>query len=255
MVSKMFDLTDRVAVITGGGTGIGKSIAEGLARAGAHVVLCSRRIEKCKEASEEIKQKTDVKALACACDVTNKNDIRNMVKSVMDNFGRIDILVNNAGVSSNYHFLELTEEEWDKTINTNLKGVFLVSKAITEVMVEAKKGVIINIGSQLGETARACKAHYVTTKGGLKLFTKALAIDLAPYGIRVNNIAPGPVETELSRPTFSDPEAMSEVLTRMPLNRMGQPDDLAGAAVFLASDSASFVTGVTLYVDGGYLTR
>lgn len=248
-----FDLTGRVAIVSGGGTGIGKAIAQGLAEAGASIVLCGRRLEKCEEACREIAEKTGVRAFSHQCDISRKSEVENLVKNALDQFRRIDILVNNAGVASTYHVLELPEEEWDRVINTNLKGYFLCSQAVGRVMAERRRGVIINIGSQLGDVARPNKAHYLSSKGGVKMLTKALAVDLASYGIRANCIAPGPVETDMAAPILSDPALRNGFLSHMPLGRLGEPKDVAGAAVFLASDAASFITGVTLYVDGGYL--
>ena len=253
MKSSVFDLAKRVAIVSGGGTGIGRAIAVGLAQAGASVAVCGRRLEKCAEARDEIKAKTGITALAHSCDISKKGEVEKFVKRVLDHFGRIDILVNNAGVTSTYPFLELPEEEWDRVINTNLKGYFLCSQAVGRIMAKAGGGVIINIGSQLGDVARPSKAHYVTSKGGVRMLTKALAVDLASYKIRVNAVAPGPVETELAAPILSDPAIRATVLQRLPLGRLGQPEDVAGAVVFLASDAASFITGVTVYVDGGYI--
>jgi NAD(P)-dependent dehydrogenase (short-subunit alcohol dehydrogenase family) len=249
----VFDLRNRIAIVSGGGTGIGRAIAVGLAQAGASVAVCGRRLEKCEEARDEIKAKTGISALAHSCDISKRDEVDKLVRRVLDHFGRIDILVNNAGVTSTYPFLELPEEEWDRVINTNLKGYFLCSQAVGGVMANAEGGVIINIGSQLGDVAQPGKAHYVTSKGGVKMLTKALAVDLAPYKIRVNAVAPGPVETELAAPLLSDPAIRATFLQRLPIGRLGQPEDVAGAVVFLASDGASFITGITVYVDGGYI--
>ena len=251
-----FDLTDRVAIISGGGTGIGRAIAEGLAEAGARIVICARRFQKCEEACHEIQEKTGVKTLARRCDVSRKDEIETLVNDVLNEFGRIDILVNNAGATGNCHVLEITEEEWDRVMNVNLKGCFLFSQAVGRVMANAGGGVIINISSQLGDVARPNKSHYVSSKGGVKMLTKGLALDLASHGIRVNAVAPGPVdETELAAPLLSDPTVRAEVLERIPLGRIGLPADLSGAVVFLASEAAGFITGTTIYVEGGYLAR
>lgn len=248
-----FDLNGKVAIISGGGTGIGKGIAFGLAEAGATVILCGRRRSKCEEACHAIEQKTGMRAYAYQCDVADKKEIERLVNNVVQRFGGIHILVNNAGVCSDYHVLELPEEEWDRVIETNLKGCFLFSQSVGKVMVSGRSGVIINIGSQLGEVAKPNRVHYAAAKGGIKMLTKALAVDLAPYGIRVNAVAPGPVETEMAKAALADPDLKAKILERLPLGRVGQPEDIAGSVVFLASDAASFITGVTLYVDGGYL--
>ncbi len=246
-------MTDKIAIVTGGGTGIGRAIARGLAEVGANVVICARRAEKCTEAAKEIEAATGAKMDAFPCDVSNKREVEALVWTTAERFGRIDILVNNAGTTSTYPILELPEEEWDRVMATNLKGPFLCSQAVGRVMAENGGGTIINIGSQLGDAGRANRAHYVTSKAGIKMLTKALAIDLGKYGIRVNNVAPGPVETELAKVTLSDPALRTSILARLPIGRMGLPEDIAGAVVFLCSDAASFITGATFYVDGGYL--
>jgi 3-oxoacyl-[acyl-carrier protein] reductase len=251
----MFELKGKVAIVTGGGTGIGKAIALAFAEAGASVMVCGPQLRLCEETCLEIAGRFGSKAVACSCDVRVKAEIEATVHNVLDRLGRIDILVNNAGVTSNFHVLDLPETEWDRVIDTNLKGSFLFSQAAGRAMAQSGGGVIINIGSQLGEAARPNKAHYVSSKAGIRMLTKALALDLAPYKIRVNNVAPGPVETELAAPLLNDPVARSAILDRLPLGRIGQPGEVAGAVVFLASDSASFITGTTLFVDGGYLTQ
>jgi len=249
----MFHLKGKVAVVTGGGTGIGRAIAVALAEAGAGVVVCGLQLDQCEETCREISRNFGSKTLAHRCDVCEKAQIETLVDKVAAEFTRLDILVNNAGVTSNFHVFDLPEEEWDRVINTNLKGSFLFSQAAGRVMAQSGGGVIINIGSQLGEVARPNKAHYVSSKGGIRMLTKALALDLAAYGIRVNSVAPGPVDTDLAGPLLDDPVSRSAVLDRLPLGRIGQPSDIAGAVVFLASDLASFITGTTLFVDGGYL--
>jgi NAD(P)-dependent dehydrogenase (short-subunit alcohol dehydrogenase family) len=251
----MFELEGKVAIVTGGGTGIGRAIALALAEAGASVMVCGPRIDACEETCQEITNRFGSKTMASLCDVRVKAEIEATVHNVLDRLGRIDILVNNAGVTSNFHVLDLPETEWDRVIDTNLKGSFLFSQAAGRVMAQSGGGVIINIGSQLGEVARPNKAHYVSSKGGIRMLTKALALDLAPHGIRVNNVAPGPVDTELAAPLLKDPVARAAALSRLPIGRIGQPGDIAGAVVFLASDSASFITGTTLVVDGGYLAQ
>jgi NAD(P)-dependent dehydrogenase (short-subunit alcohol dehydrogenase family) len=250
----MFQLKGKVAIVTGGGTGIGRAIALALAEAEASVVVCGPQLDRCEETCVEIAKRFGSKAIAYPCDVRLKAEIETVVRNTVDRLGRIDILVNNAGVTSNFHVFDLPEAEWDRVINTNLKGCFLFSQAAGGVMARSGGGVIINIGSQLGEVARPNKAHYVSSKAGIRMLTKALALDLAPYKIRVNNVAPGPVDTELAAPLLKNPVARSALLDRLPLGRIGQPGDIAGAVVFLASESASFITGTTLVVDGGYLT-
>jgi 2-deoxy-D-gluconate 3-dehydrogenase len=248
-----FTLTGRIAVVTGAGRGIGRALALGLAGAGAAIVVAEQNEERAAATTTTIATAGGT-AVAAPCDVADRHSVDTMVAKAMDQFGQVDILVNNAGVTSTYHVLDLPEAEWDRVLNVNLKGVFLCSQAIGRVMATAGSGVIINISSQLGDVVRPNKAHYVSAKGGVKQLTKALAVDLAPHGIRVNAVAPGPIETELAAPLLSDPVQRAAFLERLPLGRLGQPNDLVGAVLFLASEAAAFITGTTLYVDGGYLT-
>jgi glucose 1-dehydrogenase len=252
MTTGLFDLSGRVAIITGAGRGIGRALALGLAGAGTRVVVAEIDETGGTDTAAAIVNAGGT-ALAVPCDAADRPSVEAMVETTVERFERVDILVNNAGVSSTYHVLDLPESEWDRVLAVNLKGVFLCSQAVGRVMAEAGRGVIINISSQLSDVARPEKAHYVSAKGGVKMLTKALALDLAPHGIRVNAVAPGPIETELTAPLFADPEQRTRFLLRLPLHRLGRPEDLIGAVVFLASDAAAFVTGTTVYVDGGYL--
>ncbi len=245
-------LIGRIAIVTGAGNGIGRALAIGLAKAGASVVIAERDTTAGNATASAINSANGT-AVFLQCDVADRNSVAEMVTQAMAHFGRLDILVNNAGVTSTFHLLELPEAEWDRVLNVNLKGVFLCSQAIGRIMAALGKGIIINISSQLGDAALRNKAHYVSAKGGVKMLTKAMALDLASYGIRVNAVAPGPIETELAAPVLSDPVQRPALLQRLPLGRFGQPDDLVGAVLFLASDLSSFITGTTLYVDGGYL--
>jgi glucose 1-dehydrogenase len=245
-------LIGRMAIVTGAGSGIGRALAMGLAQAGASVVIAERDASAGDAAAHAINS-MDGRAFFVQCNVADRNAVTEMVTQAIARFGRPDILVNNAGVTSTFHLLELPEEEWDRVLNVNLKGVFLCSQAVGLIMAQHGKGVIINISSQLGDAALRNKAHYVSSKGGVKMLTKAMALDLAPYGIRVNAVAPGPIETELAAPVLSDPVQRSALLQRLPFGRFGHPDDLVGAVLFLASDFSTFITGTTLYVDGGYL--
>lgn len=245
-------LVGRVVIVTGAGRGIGRALATGLAKAGASVVVAEQNATAGNATASAINSANGT-ALFLQCDVADRNSVAAMVTQAMAHFGQLDVLVNNAGVTSTFHFLELPEEEWDRVMNVNLKGVFLCSQAVGRIMAPLGKGIIINISSQLGDVALRNKTHYVSAKGGVKMLTKAMALDLALYGIRVNAVAPGPIETELAAPVLSDPVQRPALLQRLPLGRFGQPEDLVGAVLFLASDLSSFITGTTLYVDGGYL--
>lgn len=255
MKPSSFDLTGKVVIVSGGATGIGRAIANGLAEAGASIVICGRRFHKCEEACKEIEERTGTRALAHRCDITSKDEIETLVNTVLDECKRVDILVNSAGVTSDYHVLDLSEEEWDRVININLKGYFLCSQAVGRIMAVSGGGVIINISSVLGDVARPNRVHYCSAKGGVKMLTKALALDLASYGIRVNAVAPGPVETEMVAQILAEPTVKADILASLTMGRLGKPEDIAGAVVFLASDAAAFVTGTTLYVDGGYTAK
>lgn len=245
-------LIGRMAIVTGAGSGIGRALAMGLAQAGASVVIAERDAAT-GDATAHAINSMNGRAFFVQCNVADRNAVAEMATQAIARFGRPDILVNNAGVTSTFHLFELPEEEWDRVLNVNLKGVFLCSQAVGLIMAQHSKGVIINISSQLGDAALRNKAHYVSSKGGVKMLTKAMALDLAPYGIRVNAVAPGPIETELAAPVLSDPVQRSALLQRLPFGRFGHPDDLVGAVLFLASDFSTFITGTTLYVDGGYL--
>lgn len=245
-------LEGRVAIVTGGAGGIGSALSKGLARAGASLVVAEKRARDGAALADKISAEGG-RALAVTCDVSDRASVEAMVAEAVTHFGPPHILVNNAGVTSTHSFLALSEEEWDRVLNVNLKGAFLCGQAVAVRMADAGRGVIVNVTSQLGHAALRNKAHYVSSKGGLTLLTKAMALDLAPYGIRVNALAPGPVETELTAPLLQDPQVRSALLQRVPLGRFGQPDDLVAALLFLVGDGAGFVTGTTLFVDGGYL--
>jgi len=251
----MFNLKDKVAIITGARRGMGKSHALTLAKAGAKVVVADISQEDCEMVVEEIK-KNGGEALAVKCDVTKKEDIDNMVKVAVGKWRRIDILVNNAGICQFKPFLELTEEEWDRTLDINLKGYFLCAQAAAKEMVKQKSGKIINIASvasgQVG-IGFPTLAHYSASKGGIIALTETLAVELAPYNITVNAISPGMIETLMIAPIKESPEQEKEVLKRIPLGRTGNPEEVSNLVLFLASDQSSYITGSTVVIDGGWL--
>jgi len=251
----MFNLKDKVAIITGARRGMGKSHALTLAKAGAKVVVADISQEDCEMVVEEIK-KNGGEALAVKCDVTKKEDIDNMVKVAMERWRKVDILVNNAGICQFKPFLELTEEEWDRTLDINLKGYFLCAQAAAKEMVKQKNGKIINIASvasgQVG-IGMATLAHYCASKGGIIAMTEALAVELAPFGIRVNAIAPGMIETPMIDPVKKDPKMMEAMLSKIPMGRVGKPEEVSNLVLFLASDASSYITGSTVIIDGGWL--
>ncbi|WP_280770454.1 SDR family oxidoreductase [Salipaludibacillus daqingensis] len=251
-VQELFDLTNKTAIITGGGRGLGEQIAKAYAEAGANVVLCSRKLEACQEVSDEL-QKAGTKTLALTCDVTKEEDVEAVVSKTMDTFGRIDILVNNSGATWGAPAVEMPVEAWKKVIDVNVTGTFLMSKAVGKVMIEQKAGKIINIASVAGfggtDPELMDTIGYNTSKGAVMTFTKDLAVKWGQYNINVNAIAPGFFPTKISKVIIE--QGGDQILERTPLNRFGSEDDLKGAAVFLASRAADFVTGDTVVVDGG----
>lgn len=251
----MFNLTGKVALVTGASSGIGRASAIALADQGAKVVVAARRIDKLNSLVEEIKAKGH-DAVAVQMDVTKKEEILNAVAKTVETFGRLDILLNNAGVAEFAAFFELTEEQWDKTLDTNLKGYFLVAQAAVKEMAKNKWGRIINIASIASGGVGVgfpSIAHYCASKGGVVAFTEALADELAPMGILVNCIGPGLIETEMTEGILKDPVQAQAFLARAPLKRAGKPEEIASAVVYLASDESSYTTGATIYIDGGWL--
>jgi glucose 1-dehydrogenase len=246
-------LQDRVAVVTGAAQGNGRAIAEAFAREGARTVIADISEVGARRAAQEIGRSGQA-SIGVYVDVTKSADVYNLLALTVKEFGGVDILVNNAGVIGRYDFLEISEAEWDRVMDINLKGTFLCGQAFARQMREQGGGVIINIASVNAESVNPTTVHYCVSKGGVRTLTKAMALALTRHGIRVNAIGPGPVYTNLSKDRLDDPEALAATLAHIPMGRVAQPGDLAGAAVFLASDESEYITGITLYVDGGWLT-
>ncbi|MDY6916912.1 MAG: glucose 1-dehydrogenase [Chloroflexota bacterium] len=248
----VFDLTDKVAVVTGGGSGIGRSIALEFAKAGANVVVASRRADVIDKAAAEI-QGLGRRSLGVQTDVIQAEQVQALVSRTLEEFGTIDILVNNAGGAAAWAFDKMSPRGWDVILSINLKGTFLCSQAVGKLMVERKQGKIINIASVAGLKASPGSAHYGAAKAGVINLTKSLASLWAPDNVYVNCIAPGLIDTEAVRPALAleDPERMAEQARAIPLGRVGRPEDIAYVAVFLASPASDFMTGQTLVVDGG----
>ena len=251
----MADLKNKVAIITGARRGMGRTHALTLAKAGAKVVVSDISQEDCEKVVEEIK-KDGGQAIAIKCDVSQKSEVEKMIKETIKKWGRVDILVNNAGICQFKPFLELSEEEWDRTINVNLKGYFLCAQATAKEMVKQKSGVIINIASiAMGQVGVGFPtlAHYCASKGGIVAMTQTLALELAPYNIRVNAVAPGMIDTPMIEPITSDKKTREATEAQVPLKRAGQPQEVSNLVLFLASDGSSYMTGSVVVVDGGWL--
>lgn len=252
----MFSLDGKVALVTGGARGIGRGIVLSLAKQGADVAI--NFVSHSEQAQEVANQVTQLgrRALTVKADVSQKSEVDQMVQAVITNLGKIDILVNNAGVCFSKPFLEVSEEEWDQTLDINLKGQFLVAQGVAKEMVKNGGGKIINIASVAsGGTGIGFQGlpHYCASKGGIVGLTEALAVELAPQKINVNAIAPGLIDTDMARGVLTNPQALEGIMTRIPWKRAGKPEDIGAVAVFLASQEADYLTGTTIYVDGGWL--
>ncbi|MCX7982969.1 MAG: 3-oxoacyl-ACP reductase FabG [Syntrophales bacterium] len=253
MGSVKFNFEGQVAIVTGGGRGIGKAIALGLADSGAQVVVAARTQTEIEQVAKEIEARGG-KAMAVATDLTVTAQIEALVQETIKVFGRIDILVNNAARSFLRSLMDLREDGWDKVYNTNVKAVWLLSRMVAKHMMEQKYGRIINITTVGAEKAELGMAAYGSSKAALKMLTRCMAREWAPFGILVNAVGPTLTRTEFSRPLWSNPELAKHVAAAIPLGRIAEPEDIVGAVLFLASDAANFITGQTIYVDGGSLT-
>lgn len=246
-------LKGRRSIVTGAGSGIGRAIARGYAREGARVVAADANLKGAEETVATIHAE-GLAAAAAQLDVRDRHEVERMMAEATRWLGGLDVIVCAAGISPVTQFLDISEEEWDRVIDTNLKGLFLCGQAAARHMKAAGGGAIINVTSQLAEVAQPGCAHYVASKGGAKMITKGMVLDLTQYNIRVNSLAPGLTNTPMN--PLDTPEGLAEyaqVMPHIPMGRPGQPEDMVGAAVFLASDESSYVTGATILVDGGYL--
>ncbi len=246
-----FDLTGKVAMVTGAGRGIGYHIALALAKYGADLVVCSRTVSELEKMGKEI-EKLGRRVLIKRIDVRRIPEVHSLVEDAVKAFDHIDILVNNAGINIPQWAVDVTEEAWDNIMDINLKGLFFVAQAVGKVMIQQKKGKIINVSSQAGSVGLLRRAAYCTSKGGVNLLTKVLAIEWAPHNIKVNAIAPTFIETPMTQPMFQDKSFRDYVLGNISLGRLGKPEDVVGAVIYLASEASDLVTGHVLLIDGGW---
>jgi NAD(P)-dependent dehydrogenase (short-subunit alcohol dehydrogenase family) len=254
--TSQFALTDKVAIITGGTMGIGEAIAIGMARAGADIVITSREYERAERVARAVRQ-LERQALGLACRVDNSEDVQQVVQRVTSEFGKIDILVNNAAVAGHKYIFQksedVTPDNWDYISNITLKGVFLFCKYVGQVMINQKSGAIVNITSIGGVVALPNALAYCSSKGGVVELTRVLAAEWVPYGITVNSVAPGYIETPTNEAMRQQKgPAYDEVIRMTPMRRFGKPAEVANTAIFLASPAASYITGQTILVDGGW---
>ena len=254
-VLDFFRLDGKVALVTGGARGLGRTMATALAQAGADLAITGRTMNTCEEAAQAIGQGWGRRCRAFQGDVTIAADVERVVNEVEQEFGRVDILINNAGNNIRGTVDQLSEADWDSVLDTNLKGPFLVSRLVGPRMVRRGWGRIINLGSILSVIALPGRAPYASAKAGVLNLTRVLALEWAGSGVTVNCICPGPFATEMNRQLLDDPVKYQEFIKLIPMGRWGELEELAGAAVFLASDASSFITGSPLFIDGGWTAR
>jgi NAD(P)-dependent dehydrogenase (short-subunit alcohol dehydrogenase family) len=247
----LFDLCGKVAIVTGSSRGIGFTIAEGIASAGATVVIADILAEKGEEAARRFQEK-GLKAKSISVDVTKRDSVQKLVSQTLKEFGEIDILINCAGIILRKPIEEVTDEEWNSLMDVNLRGVFLCSQIVGLEMIKRREGKIINISSNISQVLQPHRGVYAITKAGVSHLTRVMALEWASYHINVNAIAPAPTMTGLNKKFFEDhPEDLKERIRSIPLGRLGDPKDYVGMAIFLASKASDFVTGQTIFVDGG----
>lgn len=252
---KQFDLTDRVAIVTGGSKGLGAAMAAGLASAGANLLLTSRNLDECQATADQIAADFDCRCVALQADVTSEEDVAKMTETAISEFGRIDILINNAGINIRGAIDELTYDEFQKVQDINVNGLWLCSRSVVPHMKKAGYGRIINMASTLGVVGLANRTPYATSKGAVVQMTRALGLELAGEGIAVNAICPGPFLTPMNIPIKDDEQTKKFIVGAVAMERWGEMKEIQGAAIFLASEAASYMAGSLVTVDGGWTAR
>ncbi|NPV91132.1 MAG: 3-oxoacyl-ACP reductase FabG [Firmicutes bacterium] len=252
-MENLFKLDGKVAIVTGAGSGLGEAMAHALAKAGASVAVAAHKLSDAQQVTADI-QSLGGKAIPIGVDVGDSASVEEMVKETLGSLGTIDILVNNAGINRRGPCVSMAEEDWDEVIRVNLKGAWLCSRAVGPVLLEKKKGKVINIASTMGAVALPERAPYASSKGAMIQLTKTLALEWAKYNINVNAIGPGYFLTKLNRRLMDDPAVFNELTSRIPMGRWAEPEEIGGPVVFLASDASNYMTGQVLFVEGGYLS-
>ena len=255
MSMEIFRLDGKVAMITGGSKGLGLAMANALASVGADIAINSRNQVEVEAAAASVRDRHGCRALGARADVTQPDQVKGFVDQVMAELGSVDILITNAGVNVRLPTTELPLEEWQRVVDINLTGPFLCAQAVIPHMVEKGWGRVIHVSSIMGLVGLAARPPYTATKGGIVLLTKTQALELAQQGVTVNAICPGPFGTEMNRPLLDDPEKYQAFVSKIPMGRWGEMNELDGAVIFLASPSSSFMTGTTLTIDGGWTAQ
>ena len=251
-ILNQFNMTGKVAMITGGNRGLGKQMAMALAEAGAQVVIVSRSAEVNKTAADEISANAKLACRGVTCDVTDPEQVDSLIAGVLSDFGQIDVLINNAGINIRGPIEDLSLEEFQQVQETNVTGPWLMCRAVAPHMKKRQYGRVINVGSTLSVISMPDRTPYASSKGAVLQMTRTLALEWAPYGITANAMLPGPFATEMNLPIMDDPEAFKQFVAKIPLGRWGRLDEIGGLALFLASDASSFVTGAGITIDGGW---
>ncbi len=254
MVSKLFDLTGRVALVTGGNKGLGKAMARGLAEAGADVVIASRHEDELKAALAEVLAGTGRRGTYCVADLSVRDDVKKLARFALETMGRVDILVNNAGMNAPQAIDAITDETWDRVLEVNLTSVMRLTRELVPQMKERRWGRVVHISSIMGQVSKEKRNAYSATKAALMGLARASALDLGPYNVTVNCIAPGPFLTDMPMSILSDAEKRA-FAERTALGRWAEPRELVGPLLMLCSEAGSYVTGQTIFVDGGWLAR